>query len=250
MPVSDWTKEADWDILFLNGETVPGTAYVDAKLKRFVAAGDLDWRSAHASWRLIFGAAERRRLLSPVAGRPETGADAADLYKSWFDRSNARDPLNQMLYVDTRLYLPADMLVKIDRMTMAHGLEAREPYLDYRVVELAARMPVSLKLRRWHQKKYVLKRALHGRVPGEVLYRKKQGFNVPKALWMRQGLREFTHDVLSPARVAATGVLDQSVVAEVLRAHDGGHADRSHEIWSLLVLVLWFDQFAGHGAAL
>lgn len=226
-----------------------GKVSVDAKLKRFVAAGDLDWRAAHASWRLIFGAAERRRLLSPVANHPESTADAATLYKSWFERTNARDPLNQMLYVDTRLYLPADMLVKIDRMTMAHGLEAREPYLDYRVVELSARMPVSLKLRRWHQKKYALKRALHGRVPNEVLYRKKQGFNVPKALWMRQGLREFTHDVLSPARVAATGVLDQSVVAEVLRAHDGGRADRSHEIWSLLVLVLWFDQFAGRGAA-
>jgi asparagine synthase (glutamine-hydrolysing) len=165
------------------------------------------------------------------------------LYKASFRRTNARDPLNQMMYVDTRLYLPADMLVKIDRMTMAHGLEAREPFLDYRVVELSARMPASLKLRRWREKKHVLKRALHGRIPNEVLYRRKQGFNVPKALWMRDGLRDFVHDVLSPARVKATGVLEPSVVAEVLHSHYQAGADRSHEIWSLLVLLIWFDQF-------
>jgi asparagine synthase (glutamine-hydrolysing) len=216
---------------------------VDAKLKRFVAAGDLDWQAAHASWRMIFPPAERARLLAPVADRPGAAADAADLYKQWFARSNARDPLNQMLYVDTRLYLPADMLVKIDRMTMAHGLEAREPYLDYRVVELTARMPATLKLNRMTSKKHILKQALRGRVPDEVLFRKKQGFNVPKGLWMQRGLRDFVSDVLSPARVKAMNILDASVVAGVLDSHMSGRADRSHEIWSLLVLALWFDQF-------
>lgn len=223
---------------------------LDTKLKRFVVAGELDWQSAHASWRMIFAPEQRRRLLAPVADRPGALADASDLYKACFARTNARDPLNQMMYVDTRLYLPADMLVKIDRMTMAHGLEAREPYLDYRVIELSARMPASLKLRGWSQKKYVLKKALHGRVPNEVLYRRKQGFNVPKALWMRGGMRDFVHDMLSPARVKATGVLEPSVVADVLRSHYQGRSDRSHEIWSLLVLLIWFDQFGtGPGAA-
>jgi asparagine synthase (glutamine-hydrolysing) len=215
----------------------------EARLKRFVAAADLDWQSAHASWRMIFPPAERSRLLAPVAGHPGAQADATDLYKRWFARTNARDPLNQMLYVDTRLYLPADMLVKIDRMTMAHGLEAREPYLDYRVVELTARMPPSLKLHQLRSKKHILKEALRGRVPDEVLFRKKQGFNVPKALWLRAGLREFAADVLSPSRVKATNVLEPSVVAAVVQEHFAGRADRSHEIWSLLVLLLWFDQF-------
>src|SRR6185436_11196270 len=141
---------------------------LESRLKRFVAAGDLDWRAAHASWRVIFSPAERRRLLSPIAGASAAGADAVDLYQTWFNRTNARDPLNQLLYVDTMLYLPADMLVKIDRMTMAHGLEAREPYLDYRVVELCARMPVSMKLNRLRHKKHILKEVLRGRVPDEV----------------------------------------------------------------------------------
>lgn len=222
----------------------------ETKLKRFVAAADLDWQSAHASWRMIFQAEERARLLAPVAGQPGAAADATDLYKQWFARTNARDPLNQMLYVDTRLYLPADMLVKIDRMTMAHGLEAREPYLDYRVVELTARMPPSLKLHQLRAKKHILKETLRGRVPDEVLFRKKQGFNVPKALWLRDSLREFVTEALSPARVKATNVLEPSVVANVLDAHFSGRADRSHEIWCLLVLSLWFEQFKPAAGAL
>ena len=217
---------------------------LESKLKRFVAAGDLDWQAAHASWRMIFAPAERQRLLAPIARHPEAAADAVDLYKAWFRRTNARDPLNQMLYVDTMLYLPADMLVKIDRMTMAHGLEAREPYLDYRVVELCARMPASLKLHRLRHKKHILKQVLRGRVPDPVLFRKKQGFNVPKAHWIRSGLRDFVNDVLAPSRVRAMNVLDPAVVTELVESHFSGRRDRSHEIWSLLVLSLWFDQFA------
>ena len=217
---------------------------LESKLKRFVAAGELDWQAAHASWRMIFSPADRRRLLAPITSHPESAADAADLYKSWFRRTNARDPLNQMLYVDTMLYLPADMLVKIDRMTMAHGLEAREPYLDYRVVELCARMPVSLKLHRFRQKKYILKQVLRGRIPDPVLFRKKQGFNVPKAHWIRSGLRDFVSDVLAPSRIRAMNILDPAVVSELIETHFTGRRDRSHEIWSLLVLSLWFDRFA------
>lgn len=216
---------------------------LESKLKRFVAAGDLDWQAAHASWRMIFSPSQRQRLLAPIPGHPEAASDATDLYKAWFKRTNARDPLNQMLYVDTMLYLPADMLVKIDRMTMAHGLEAREPYLDYRVVELCARMPASLKLHRLRHKKHILKQVLRGRVPDQVLFRKKQGFNVPKAHWIRSGLRDFVNDVLAPSRVRAMNVLDPAVVTELVESHFSGRRDRSHEIWSLLVLSLWFDQF-------
>jgi asparagine synthase (glutamine-hydrolysing) len=233
-------------------EALPATyekVSLETKLKRFAAAGDLDWQAAHASWRIIFSPEERRRLLAPVAGQPGASADAADLYKAWFRRTNARDPLNQLLYVDTMLYLPADMLVKIDRMTMAHGLEAREPYLDYRVVELCARMPASLKLHRLRHKKHILKQVLRGRVPDTVLFRKKQGFNVPKALWMHGPLRNFVFDTLSPARVKAMQVLDERVVSGILDSHFNRRADRSHEIWSLLVLAIWFEQFGRAGAA-
>jgi len=222
----------------------PSTTKVSTteKLKRFVAAGHRCADDAHASWRIVFDEETRRRILSPLLeGTPPY--DPLQTYRQSFARTNARHPLNRMLYVDTRLYLPADMLVKIDRMTMAHGLEAREPYLDYRLVEFAARVPARLKLKHFTQKKYLLKAALHGRVPARALYRKKQGFNVPKGGWLREGLRPFVADMLSPARIRSQGMLDPATVAGVLDAHFSKRDDRSHQIWSLLVLTSWFEQF-------
>jgi asparagine synthase (glutamine-hydrolysing) len=215
----------------------------DTKLKRFVAAAHLPWEDAHASWRMIFDAESRRRLLQPVSGRPGADDDPLAVYRAAFAQTNARHPLNRMLYVDTRLYLPADMLVKIDRMTMAHGLEAREPYLDYRIVEFAARVPPHLKLKGFWSKKYLLKEALEGKVPRSVLHRKKEGFNVPKGQWIQEGLKPFVTDRLSPSRVRDTGLLEPAAVDALLRQHFSGTADHSHQIWNLLVLVLWYEQF-------
>jgi asparagine synthase (glutamine-hydrolysing) len=212
------------------------------KLKRFVAAGNQCAEDAHASWRMVFDGVTRRQLLAPL-GESATTADPLQAYRDSFARTNARHPLNRMLYVDTRLYLPADMLVKIDRMTMAHGLEAREPYLDYRLVEFAARLPVRFKLKRFTQKKYLLKAALDGRVPSRALYRKKQGFNVPKGNWMRDRLRPFVADMLSPRRIREQGLLDPATVARILESHFAAREDHSHQIWSLLVLTSWFEQF-------
>jgi asparagine synthase (glutamine-hydrolysing) len=148
-----------------------------------------------------------------------------------------------MLYVDTKLYLPNDMLVKVDRMTMAHGLEAREPYLDYRLVEFLARVPPRLKLRYGLQKKYLLKTSMQGKLPRTILHRKKQGFNVPNARWIKRELKPFVTDCLSPARVRQTGLLDSQFVEGVVRDHFENRSDNSHHIWCLLVLVLWFEQF-------
>ena len=222
----------------------PSSAKVSTteKLKRFVAAGDRCSEDAHASWRIVFDEATRRQLLGPL-GEGVSASDPLQSYRDAFARTNARHPLNRMLYVDTRLYLPADMLVKIDRMTMAHGLEAREPYLDYRLVEFAARVPVRFKLRRFTQKKYLLKAALDGKVPARALYRKKQGFNVPKGNWMREGLRPFVSDMLSPARIRSQGLLEPAVVSRILDGHFSKRDDHSHQIWSLLVLTSWFEQF-------
>jgi asparagine synthase (glutamine-hydrolysing) len=215
----------------------------DFKLRRFLAAGDLSGEDAHATWRLIFNADARRQLLMPVSGQPGITADAIDLYRSLFARSKARHPLNRMLYVDTRFYLPNDMLVKVDRMTMAHGLEAREPFLDYRLVEFAAKLPPQLKLHRGRHKKYLLKTVMKGKLPQAVLQRKKQGFNVPNARWIKQGLRSFVMDHLSSSRLRDMGWFDETVVETLLQNHFTGRADNSHQIWCLLTLSLWWQQF-------
>lgn len=215
----------------------------DFKLRRFLAAGDLSSEDAHATWRLIFNADARRQLLMPVNGAPGIEADAIDLYRSLFARSTARHPLNRMLYVDTRFYLPNDMLVKVDRMTMAHGLEAREPFLDYRLVEFAASLPPDLKLHRGRHKKYLLRSVMQDKLPQTVLQRKKQGFNVPNARWIKHGLRPFVMDHLSSSRLSNMGLFDETFVANLLQNHFSGRADNSHQIWCLLTLSLWWHQF-------
>jgi len=213
------------------------------KAQRFVAAGALSPDDAHASWRIIFNDDARRRLLAPLADRMSAVPHPLTAYRRQFGRAPARHPLNRLLYVDTRVYLPADMLVKVDRMTMAHGLEAREPYLDYRLVEFAARVPPRLKLRHGTDRKYLLKQSLAGRVPARALRRRKQGFNVPNGQWMREGMKPYVLDRLAPHRVRSHGLLDAGVVSTIVSDHLSGRRDHSHQLWSLLVLSEWLDQF-------
>jgi asparagine synthase (glutamine-hydrolysing) len=221
-------------------DTKVGWAY---KLKLFAGGSGRTAEDAHATRRMIFNADARERLLSPSLKQSGGGADVIDLYRSMFARTNARHPLNRMLYVDTRFYLPNDMLVKLDRMTMAHGLEARVPFLDYRVVEFAASVPPRLKLKYLWYKKYLLKASMAGKLPHQVLWRKKQGFNVPKSVWIKQGLKPFVMDHLSSANLREMDLLNPVFVADLLQQHFAGKADHSYQIWCLLTLVSWWQQF-------
>ena len=216
---------------------------LESKLKRFVAAASAPWEDAHGMWRMIFSPDLRAELLQPIREHPGTQADFLALYRASFARTNARHPLNRLLYVDTRLYLPNDMLVKIDRMTMAHGLEARQPFLDYRLVEYMASVPPSLKMRNFFTKKYLLKVSMNGKLPKEIVNRKKQGFNVPNSQWMKQDSRDYVLDLLSSDSIRRLGFLDEVVVTRILQDHMKGKVDYSHQIWCLLVLVLWHQQF-------
>jgi asparagine synthase (glutamine-hydrolysing) len=135
------------------------------------------------------------------------------------------------------------MLVKVDRMAMAHGLEAREPFLDYRLVELLASIPPGLKLKNFREKKYLLKAAMRGKLPEPVIRRKKAGFNLPNARWIKQELKPFVTDTLSPQRIRDIGLLDPQAVNQLLQDHFQEKADNSHQIWCLLTLTLWWGQF-------
>jgi asparagine synthase (glutamine-hydrolysing) len=215
----------------------------DFKLRRFAHSADLSAEDAHATWRMIFNGDLRRQLLDPVSDQPGVRADAFDLYRATFARTNARHPLNRMLYVDTRFYLPNDMLVKVDRMSMAHGLEAREPFLDYRLVEFLASVPPNLKLKNFRHKKYLLKASMKGKLPDSAIWRKKAGFNLPNARWMKEDLKPFVTDHLSPRRIRDIGLFNPQVVDTLLSDHFQEKADNSHQIWCLLTLSLWWGQF-------
>lgn len=216
---------------------------LDFKLRRFVDGAELPAEDAHASWRMIFGPEMRSRLLAPIWNDPASRSDVMDVYRSYFARTNACHPLNRMLYVDTRLYLPNDMLTKVDRMTMAHSLEARVPFLDHRVVEFCASVPPGLKLKGLRTKKHLLKAAMRNRLPKAVIKRKKEGFNQPVPRWISEDMKPFVLDTLSGRAIEETGMLSARYVGGLLNDHFDGSADNSHQIWCVLTLVLWYDQF-------
>jgi asparagine synthase (glutamine-hydrolysing) len=196
---------------------------------------------ALATWRMVFIAEARRELLSPIWKHQEAQADALDLYRATLTHTNATDPLNRLLYADTRFTLPNNTLVQIDRMTMAHGLEARQPFLDHRLVLLAASIPPALKLQKG-QGKSILKAAMQDQLPNEILQRRKEATSPPLAHWIQTSLKSFVIDHLSPDRMRRMGLLNPHVVEHVLQRHFTG-IDTSNQIWGLLTLSLWWQQF-------
>lgn len=181
-------------------------------------------------------------LLSPEFRGALGGHDPFTAYARHFDRVRALDPLSQLLYVDLKTWLPNDILVKVDRMSMASSLEVRAPLLDHKVIEFAAGVPVDLKYRGWTSK-YLLKRHLEGRVPREVIHRRKQGFDIPLAGWLRQELRPMAEDLLFSPRSVGRGYLRPDVVRRLWHGHQQRTRDASRELWSCMVLELWHRIF-------
>jgi asparagine synthase (glutamine-hydrolysing) len=208
------------------------------KAKRFVRIAELGAERAHFSWRRIVDEETQAELL----GTNLVGPTPWERHKQHFGNAGTDDPLGKMLYVDTRFYLPGDMLVKVDRMSMATSLEARVPFLDHRLVEYAAKIPSRVKFP-GGKKKYLLKKGLEPLLDRDLLYRKKAGFNVPKNRWLRNELRELVGDVLAPARLARHGLLDPGAVGRLVDEHQKRQADHSFAIWSVLIFQLWYDRF-------
>ena len=144
-------------------------------------------------------------------------------------------------YCDLHTYLPLDILTKVDRMTMAHSIEARPPLLDHRLVEFAARIPSHMRLRE-NTTKYLLKQAMRGVLPDEIIDRKKQGFAVPLARWFRGELLGFARDILLSDTCRQRGIFDVGYVERLLRLNQRGR-DLDLHLWTILSFELWCRRF-------
>ena len=162
---------------------------------------------------------------------------ASNQFETDFDRKGARDDLSKMLRSDLEWYLPGDLLVKADMATMANSLEVRSPLLDHEIVEWTAGLPSEFKIR-GRQSKYLLKEIARSLVPAELIDRPKMGFAIPRADWLRGGLKIMTQDLLTDATARNRGWFDQMEVEKVLAHHMAGH-DRDGLIWPMLMLELW-----------
>ena len=161
----------------------------------------------------------------------------------YFDQAPAKNPIDQMLYVDTKTYMVGDILTKVDRMSMATSLEVRVPILDHLFVEWATGLPAEWKLRGGQQKYILRKLADRVGVPHEALYRPKQGFALPLVHWIRHELKELILSVLLDPRTMQRGYFDPAGVTRLLDEHFRGRRDHSGGIWRLLMLELWHRNF-------
>lgn len=189
-----------------------------------------------------FDAADRRSLYTGDFARSVAGSDPLASFRDYYERCPSRDPLDRALYVDVKTYLPDDILVKVDRMSMAVSLEAREPLLDHHLIEFAATVPSHYKLRQGRGK-YLLRTLLARRLPAAIVERPKQGFAVPIGEWLRGPLAPMAHDLLFSGRMAGRGIVDSRTVSRLWAEHRSRQADHRHRLWSLLMLELWFRHF-------
>ncbi|MBI3406097.1 MAG: asparagine synthetase B, partial [Acidobacteria bacterium] len=146
--------------------------------------------------------------------------------------------LSEMQFIDQMVYLPDDILVKVDRASMAVSLETRAPLLDYRLAELMARVPASTRYRN-NSKKYLLKKAMTGILPTEIVHRTKMGFGVPLKHWFRKEAADFAEETLTSQRARERGLFEPAEIARLLSVHRAGRRDLSGKLWSLLFFEMW-----------
>jgi asparagine synthase (glutamine-hydrolysing) len=168
--------------------------------------------------------------------------DVTALRRQVLPKFTVTDKLTRMQLTDMKLYLPGDILVKVDRMSMANSLETRAPLLDYRLAEFAVRLPESLKMQNGVGK-FLLRKVLQRYLPAATLVKRKQGFAVPINRWFQTALNGFAHEILLDDCCRRRGLLNPKVVRQVLKSQAGGRRDYSAWIWMLLNLELWFQTF-------
>jgi asparagine synthase (glutamine-hydrolysing) len=210
--------------------------------KRFLRNIALEPAARYVDSVTYFDRDSQLNLFSEDARRAIAGYDPARRFERTFALPVARSRLERLLYLDSKTYLPGDILVKVDRMSMANSLETRAPLLDHRLIEFAQTIPASFKLRGL-ETKYILKRAAEGLIPDEIINRPKQGFDVPIRGWFNRELREMLDDTLNDRRARERGDFNHRAVMAILDEHRRGVRDHSRRLWSLLVLELWRRAF-------
>jgi asparagine synthase (glutamine-hydrolysing) len=210
---------------------------LDFRAKRFILGTDRPLAERHHVWL----GADARGVLAPEL-KSANGASPFEVLAEHVARAANYDRLSQVLYLDMKMYLEGDILTKVDRASMACSLEVRVPLLNLRLVELAARLPIDLKLRGL-TRKYLLRRALAGRLPPEIIHRPKKGFSFPVARWLRSELRPLVLDLLSEDRLRHQGLFDPPGVTRLVEEHFDGRRDNRKALWTLLVFQLWHERF-------
>ena len=212
-----------------------------SRIKRFLSSAANPTAERYAAFVMAHSVSERARILSRDFHAGAKAQSSNEMVEAAFNSNDADSLLHYLLLCDMQLYLPGDLLMLTDRVSMLHSLEVRVPFLDHPLIELMAQVPARHKLTLW-SKKALFKRAFRGLLPSSILDRKKVGFSVPLALWLRTELKPLLCDVLSKDGLTAVGYLEHGEVEKLVSEHLSGSANHESKLWALINLVLWERQ--------
>ncbi|MDX6614440.1 MAG: hypothetical protein QOD75_3626 [Blastocatellia bacterium] len=210
--------------------------------KKFATSAALDFEERYLGFGTYFTDRMKQQLYTDETLRAMSGLDAYREHRRYFARVQNAAPLNRLLYVDLKTFLPCLNLAYTDKTSMAANLEVRVPFLNHELMELAARMPTSMKLRGL-KRKYILKRAAEKLLPKEIVWRKKAGFGAPIRSWLRGPLKPLVDDLLSAETVKRRGLFSPESVQAIIDANRSGREDFSLQVFQLLTLELWQREF-------
>jgi asparagine synthase (glutamine-hydrolysing) len=218
-----------------------GKRGIGNQVRRFLEGAALPVSWQHMRWAMFLSNEARARLYRP-AFRAAVGDSTGEIVRAMLE-GPASDRLTNQIRCDMRLYLPENILPKVDLMSMATSLEARVPYLDNDVIDLALSIPGDLKVR-GGVRKWILKAAFAGRLPPQILNRGKEGFSIPLKNWLNGTWNGLMHELLCAENLAADGIFDAHYIAGMMQEHESGAHNHSHTLWGLMVYHLWRDRFA------
>ena len=211
-------------------------------VKRFLQAASLPKAERYFHWVTIFGEQVKEEVYTEQFYRQVSSNQPQSFLDKWFQKASGNGILDATLLADQMTYLPNDLLVKVDIASMTNSLEARSPFLDHKVIEFAASLPESVKMKRIETKS-LLKKVAAKLVPKEVIYRRKMGFGVPIGNWFRGDMKDFVREVLLSDTFRKRAIVKPEVVQKYVKEHIEGARDHAFQIWSLLMLELWFQRF-------
>ncbi len=211
------------------------------QLRRLADAEEFFWGAA-----IAFSEFTKWDILSQNFRREMEGTSSFDVVKPYYEKIDREAPetdfLNRMLYLELKIRLPELLLMRVDKITMANSIESRVPFLDHRLVELAMSIPMDLKLKNGVSK-HILKEAVRGIIPDEIIDRKKQGFAAPITEWLKTALRDELPKILWKSKIWEADIFDRAAVEKLVSDHQCGKVDASFRIWNLISLSLWFDHW-------
>jgi asparagine synthase (glutamine-hydrolysing) len=215
---------------------------LEFKLKRLLSGLDLPPAQAHLWWRIVLTEAEKLRLLSEEVLQHFEPEPSERHFLRCLSRSSGTDDLARLFEIDNSIFLPDDLMVKNDRMSMAHSLEARVPLTDNDLTAFMARVPSRLKLKGLHQK-HIMRRALAGLLPPVILRKKKVGLEMPYSRWLKHELRDLLGEYLGPERLSETRLFRPARVQALVDEHLAGRRDNGRALWGLLNYMMWLELY-------